>query len=78
MTTDTDDNPAPYVPWSVTLEVDHLNGPPFNLDQHANEAEDRLTAELDNMIISLAGGTRIRVGIHAITRNTDTATEVQP
>jgi len=48
-------------PWTLTLGVLHLGGPPFDLDKYAAEVEDLVIEYVRNMRFELPGGTTIHV-----------------
>ncbi len=55
---------VPCRPWTLTLEVVHLEGPPFDLDQHGDMVEELIHRALRDMTLRLPGGTVIRIESH--------------
>lgn len=68
---------VPCRPWTLTLEVTHLDGPPFDLDQHGAAAEGMVTRALGDMTLRLPGGTTVRVESHIDRRGLTTALEIR-
>jgi hypothetical protein len=63
VTTETEDS-VPCRPWTLTLEVEHLEGPSFDLDQHGDDIEDVIINLLRDVVIDLDGGTSVRIETH--------------
>ena len=52
---------VPGRPWTLTLEVAHLHGPAFDLDQHGGDIETAIIDRLRDIVIDLDGGTSVHV-----------------
>jgi len=61
---------VPCRPWRLTLEVEHLGGPPFELDRHGEAIETEIIERLADVVVHLAGGTSVRVETY-MDRTTD-------
>lgn len=71
------ESPHPPVrPWTLTLEVVHLGGPAFDLNQHGETVAADIAGRLADIVIDLPGGTRIRIETYMDT--TDTTVEAHP
>jgi hypothetical protein len=56
------DSPCPPLrPWTLTPEIVHLSGPPFELDQHAEAVVTEIVDRLADVVVHLPGGTRVRI-----------------
>ncbi|QMU69162.1 hypothetical protein [Streptacidiphilus sp. P02-A3a] len=53
--------PEPRFPWTLTLEVVHLDGPPFDLDRHSESVETEIIRRLADVVIPLNDQTTIRI-----------------
>jgi len=56
-------SPAPAAPrpWILTLEVVHLSGPAFDLDQHSESVETAIIKRLADVVLHLGGRTTVRM-----------------
>ena len=48
-------------PWILTLEVVHLSGPAFDLDQHSESVETEIIKRLADVVLHLGGRTTVRI-----------------
>ena len=60
MTAETE-GPVPCRPWTLILEVAHLHGPAFDLDQHGGDVETAIIDRLRDVVVDLDSGTSVRV-----------------
>lgn len=64
-----DADAAPCRPWTLTLEVAHLDGPPFDLGQHSEGIETEIIRRLADVVVQLGSRTIVRIETHM--RRTD-------
>ena len=76
MTTETEDS-VPCRPWTLTLEVEHVAGLPFDLDRHGDDVEAEVTERLHD-VFDLSGGTRVRVDAYIHRSGDEPLMEAQP
>ena len=62
-------------PWRLTLEVEHLGGPPFDLDRHGEGVENAVIERLADCVVHLGGGTSVRIETYM---DRTTEVEIQP
>lgn len=69
---------VPCRPWTLTLEVVHLDGPQFDLDRHGRAVEEMIISSVCDLVYRLADGTVIRIESYMGRRNPVLALEGRP
>ena len=68
---------VPCRPWTLQLEVEHLGGPPFDLDRHGEAVEAEIFDLLRDVVLHLSGGTSVRIETHLRRTGDETLPELE-